>query len=45
MRRISFGSKHAIGWLRYGQARVWITFSIAFIAFLVAVAALIMVID
>jgi len=45
MHRISFGTKHAIGWLKYGQARAWITFGIAFIAFLVALAALLMVID
>lgn len=43
MRMINFGSKHEAGWLRYGRARVWITFGIAFIAFLVSVIVLLMV--
>ncbi|MDF2838976.1 MAG: hypothetical protein K0S60_679 [Evtepia sp.] len=45
MRTISFGSKHATGWLKYGQVRVWVTFGIAFIAFVFALATLFMVID
>lgn len=44
MRMLSFGSKHAVGWLKYGQAHVWITFALAFLGFLAAVAALIIVI-